>query len=613
MSSFNKKSIMSVAAPSNSHFNLSHKHIGTLDFNRLKPIYCQYMVPGDSFNVQVSNLTRLLPMPVPTYSEIKHTLRAFFVPCQFLMPSFNDFIIGRPSNTTESSKTNFEVLHTTVGTLREVFQHPSFSDDLSGASSVSLDTAVSNIKSGACDFFYKNSDDTFHCKKFTTGGRWSYDTIVSLGLNFPLSWTQDNTAYDTKKINILPLIALVKFYQDWIVPSRFIDQLSFNVNGFIRKNSSGYVGITNLLHLCSFLPTYLQNDYFTASWQNASGPESHLNTVYYSIPQNSVENPSQGTLDNAVSFDGNISSSSVGKGAYKASNNSSFNEYTLLALGALQNMLNRGKLAGSKIQDWLKTEFGMTPSSDALQLSTYLGKFTDTIQISDVMSNSDTYDYDNDTGAFLGQFAGKGIGASSSNWEYSTKVHGYLIITSELTAPTSYWQGLRPEFSMIDKFDFFQPEFDNLGVEALSTQELCFTNDVVGNVIKAPTTLKTDSYASKVFGFTPMYSKLKYRQDTLSGDFRIRHLNTGLSSWYIARQFAGNGHYINRNFCTDTYNNANVYDNIFSYSTADIDHFYMLYYLKVDAYRPMHQVSSFLDPDEFGHKKVTVDTNGNIE
>ena len=126
-------------------------------------------------------------------------------------------------------------------------------------------------------------------------------------------------------------------------------------------------------------------------------------------------------------------------------------------------------LAGSKVQDWLETEFGLRPSTDALNLSTYLGKISDTIMIDDIYSQADTSP---SGGQLLGAYAGRAKKGTSGTFKYSSREHGFFIITTEIIPKTSYFQGLTPEFSMLDRFDFFQPEFDNMGVQAISHKEL---------------------------------------------------------------------------------------------------------------------------------------------
>lgn len=277
--------------------------------------------------------------------------------------------------------------------------------------------------------------------------------------------------------------------------------------------------------------------------------------------------------------------------------------YGLLALGALQDMVNRGKLSGSKVQDYLLATYGIKPSDAALNISTYLGCHVDTIKIGDVMSMAGTEKNS------LGQFGGKGIGYSSNSFKYKAEEHGYFIVTHELAVKPSYIDGMMPMFKQLDRLDFFQPEFDSLGCDALPIRDFnCnFFESASVNI-------------NSVFGFVPRYARLKVNHDVVSGDFRVKTLNTGLESWYLSRKFptsSGNLYkQINEQFCLSTTDSPlQNLDYIFNDSTNDADHFYMIFVCRNTAYRPMLSLSDALLNNE--HNKLGKDiqrpTNGNVQ
>ena len=84
---------VSVSAPSDAKkFDLSKTHICTNDFGVLKSIDCRLYVPGDKMHFQVSQFTRLMPMPVPIYGDVKSITRMFVVPINDVMTNFGDFV-----------------------------------------------------------------------------------------------------------------------------------------------------------------------------------------------------------------------------------------------------------------------------------------------------------------------------------------------------------------------------------------------------------------------------------------------------------------------------------------------------------------------------------------
>lgn len=251
------------------------------------------------------------------------------------------------------------------------------------------------------------------------------------------------------------------------------------------------------------------------------------------------------------------------------------------------------------------SEYGIRPSNDGLMLSTYLGCHKNDIQIGDVTSQADTKTSSN--GAYLGEYAGKALGASNGHFEFETKDHGLLFITQEILVRSSYVQGIKPEFQLLDRFDFFQPEFDNLGMTPISTRELVFDrNDGI---------VPEDN----VFGFTPTYSKYKYCNDTLSGDFIIPSLGGGLdgnlSSWWLSRYFTESENllFVSEDFQrADNMGNGSNYDRIFQ--VADGDHFYQIFQINIQAFRPMKSISDAIttnDPDNHG-KHISVQHGGHV-
>ena len=92
-------SVKVAATAKKNKFDLSKRHICTSDFGVLKSIDCRLYVPGDDFSLKVSQFTRLMPMPVPTYGNIKSITRCFVVPINTVMTNFDEFLSGNLSST----------------------------------------------------------------------------------------------------------------------------------------------------------------------------------------------------------------------------------------------------------------------------------------------------------------------------------------------------------------------------------------------------------------------------------------------------------------------------------------------------------------------------------
>lgn len=622
MANYPKNMSLKTATGKKNKFNLDKQVVTTTDFGIMKPIECFPMVPGDEFNFFYSQFTRLMPMPVPTFGDIRSKVRGFFVPNRLLDPDWLSFISNNTVGGVDGTLKTPSIKKISTLSLVLMFCIGNSGSVQSNDFAVLQGSGTSTTLDKPWDFvIFVGTNYYFY--KFTPKGRRVYDFLQSLHIGFALPDTASQQ-YSTLNrftylgyISVQPLLAFVKLYLDWIVPSRFVPNHSdqsfsitcnssefanyFDLGSSFSGNSAQGAKASRLRTLFEPLYCFYENDYFTSSWQSPYGDEVErpYGTDVSGFARDLVD-ASAGHVENI----GNGATPTLGISNSDDSVNAvASSYYGLLALGALQDMVNRGKLAGSKVQDYLLATYGIKPSDSALNLSTYLGCHTDTIKIGDVMALAGTEQNS------LGQFGGKGIGYSSNGFKYKAEEHGYFIVTHELAVKPSYIDGMMPMFKQLDRLDFFQPEFDSLGCDALPIREFnC-------NFFES-----SNSNTGSIFGFVPRYARLKVNHDVVSGDFRVRSLNSGLDSWYLSRKFptteANLFKSVNEQFCLSTTDSPlQNLDYIFNDSTNDADHFYMIFVCRNTAYRPMLSLSDALLNNE--HNKLGKDiqrpTNGNVQ
>lgn len=606
MANYPQKTNVPVAVQSRSHDPLSHVTIASQDFGLVMPISCQYMVPGDKFNIKVDEVTRLLPMVNPAYVKCDSIVSAFAVPISYIYQNFNDFISGELSGSSTSGS-----VPTTTFRPNTVPHTPAY---MFRAALISAGLAkVSEYETDPIDFKRMLPDTTVPTNYyFTWKGKRLLKVLQGLGYNFnfndPMGSADPDEAYLSVygySVSLIPLLSFIKFYVEWIVPARFADQYA-TVRASLQHSYGSNAALAWNLDALKVLfidfASYLDNDYFTSAWKYPASPENGMET--FDIPS---------AYPNGVP-DISHSSHEVDYGAFIAPSDLGGDKITSLSLqsvGALQSMLNRGMITGNKIKDWLKTEFGIEPSKDALKMSSFLGMSRNTFRIGEVFSSADTAAQG---GQPLGSYAGRGNGAGSAQFSYSADQHSVLIITAQIIPHSVYYQGIRPLNLMLDRFSFFQPEFDNVGVRALSRKELFNDTDFSGQDFSGD----DEDYMNGIFGFTPQYANLKVGYDNVIGDFRLKRFENDLSSWFAARKFKvpqQNQYYnnINANFCkVDGIENALGYDDLFTYQGTDIDHFYSLFDVQIATSRPMVSLSDALTlPEDKGARKVGVNTNNN--
>ena len=409
------KSKVNVAVANNNKFDLSKTVVTSHDFGRAKAIECRYMVPGDKFNIRLSSFTRLLPMVSPTFGKIDTVQRAFFVPIRSLLPQFYDWVSNQPvasAQNLESWETGDVIPSTYMKSFVLALLQPNFSQVVSVAEGVIpsegeydfvVDVSGQHGNYNELKDYSPETEPSGGYVSLLTGdvtyfklldsGRKMYDFLLSLGLNINF-----DPRYKNVKVSLLPLLAFWKAYIDWVVPSRFVKEYPVNIKSILRYFSRGVDGnggnfvdftvdkstFTRFSYSFMHVPlSFYDNDYFTSAWLKPFQQEVISSDVVISSPG------SDGLVPSAVAFD-LPTESPIGERGLGAYQSGLINYFTIQSLGKLQDYLNRGMLAGSKVQDWLETEFGLRPSTDALNLSTYLGKISDTIMIDDIYSSADT-------------------------------------------------------------------------------------------------------------------------------------------------------------------------------------------------------------------------------
>ncbi len=580
--------------------DLDHYHIGTTDFGIMKPIECRYMVPGDEFNINVINETRVLnPMPSPTIGQFDVVYRQFFVPINCIWDTFYDFLKGQQAmidgvfqNVPQAPYVNlFDLINYVINIDHGLVKVVGTSTE------GTYDFSISQTSPSVSTIYYA----------WTKEGRKMVNFLTSLGINIPWGCDISTQSNNIKLYIVLPLAAFWKFYFDWIVPSRFIRDHEDNIQILLSSDlfRSGHViSAANFFRFLVKEPlAYYLDDVFTSSTEFPFQSSEPSDSIQISNP-NGDAFPVVNVTGSPDLTDNGATSISTGQ----PGGISLFNMYTLQTLGKLQDMLNRNLLAGTKVQDWLLTEFGMRPNDDALHLSTYLGAQRTTLSVDDVISNADTLSADGESGVALGSYAGYIRNNQRMEFGYKAQEHGFYFITHEIVPKTSYFQGLQAQFDLGDRFDFFQPEFDNQQGAPIPFRRLYFSQN------KSTELQRYDAN----FGFNLQYADLKIATDVVSGDFRTR-FGRDLKSWFLARDMsyisdinnAING--IDEEFCL-VKSKYQDWHYIFNFMDDELDPFLVAFKFKNSAQRPMKSITEGFEPVyKNSNKSVNLDFSGSVK
>lgn len=592
MGIFDKVKIKTAVGRTNK-FDLDCQHLTTQDFYKLRPIYYRECMPGESISVAHSNFARLMPLEKPMLGSAMLQTRGFFVPYRIVFPYFNDFISDTESTDNGTTIRVSQTPWVYNRQLAELFITNQFSNQ---------------TQSAAYDFAYEGTK-----YNLAWSGRQFMTVLNSLGISVDFTYVNDDD--QGLPISLLNIMAYMKVYADWYCPSAYNYNRELIENALNSVRLGGHIEgqtLTNLVTAFSFiLDSKYSNDYFTAAFDNPQVPNDG---TYSSVTIPEIKDYSKSTVtgsnttvitgDSRVFLDSTDSqtpppyiegksvqsTSAAQQGFQYRGFVTMLNQYMLDSLKALTDYIKRYQLVGSRSLDRYASMFGVQLESAKLNRSIYLGKDSTQIEVADVMAtaNTDTADGSESYNTPLGDYAGKGIAYNKKPGEFSYKTDefGCFLLISTILPKIGYVQGVQRFNLHIDRFDFFTPDFDGLGTQAIARGELY--ND--GNQIINQQSRDQNTHRTGVFGYTPRYGEYTVPYDFLSADFRFGSRNAELQKWHLFRMFSPSSqnawNLINKH--TESFLNADnsQYDRIFNYDESDVDHFVVVHYMRITSHMP---------------------------
>lgn len=537
MASFLDKIKVKTAVEDRTKLDLGSDHITTGSWFQYNVAYNKELVPRETIDVRMESLTRMLPLVRPTFGRANMNNRAFFVPYRVIWEGWNDFITDAPHvpyNT--GSITGNVAINTSVPTISNaalitLFRTSGFGVQDPAGSNTDNDFVI-GLPSGSTSQVTGVTGTEYW--DFTNRGRQAYKILLSLGYN--VCWD----ASDTTVYSALPLLAIAKVYVDWYWPSAYQDMGPLAIIKALFKISNVNTNVSISGGDLATLFTYMNyvcydSDYFTAAWENPTGP--NLGN-YTAIQIRSIDNGNDASQAIGVGTSATTGPQRAGGSTTIARFNAggiapastlvgNISQYVIDSLKKLTDYMKRHQLVGAKAVDRYLARFGVQ-LHETQDRSFYLGSHKVPIQIGDVTSQG----FGTGSGEVLGAYAGKGMGYGDGHWNYETNEYGQFIIISTIIPAAGYYQGIDRNVMHTSKLDFWTPEFDSLGAQAISKSELYLSR--IGTDVLGQSGMQTG-----VFGFTPRYAEYKVGHDRLTGDFRINNANTGEDAWTLMRNIDG--------------------------------------------------------------------------
>lgn len=320
------------------------------------------------------------------------------------------------------------------------------------------------------------------------------------------------------EVSALPFRAVAMIYNEWYRDTQLQTEVGLDVSGGSDTTTN-----TNLLR-CNW-----EKDYFTTARPDEQlGPQVSLplgtsadvlsdgtQPTFSSV--GSSQNAGM-TYNTSVGFQAatNLGNNSVkfgdNSGLYADLSNATASTVNDLRQAfALQRFLEMRNRYGGRYVEYLRA-LGVPTQDGRLQRPEYLGGGKQTLQFSEVLSTADSGASD------VGDLKGHGIAAMRSNrYRKFFGEHGVIISFLSVKPKTMYSQGLHKMWSRRTKGDFWQKEFEAMGMAEVLNKEIYLPH----------------TSPDGTFGYQDRYDEYRRHPSGVHGEFR-----SSLDFWHMARSFS---------------------------------------------------------------------------
>lgn len=490
------KNVMKLLKPSpnlgRNSFDLSFRSLFSAKFGELLPVLCQETVPNDTFSVRAADLIRALPMVTSPFLRAKQHLDLWFVPYSALWSRFNEFIVDKDEPS--SSALHFRYYLPTVS-LHDLVE-------VSAGDVLDTDVVGMNYKEGA----YKLLDLLGYptaSKKFSSWQVGSIDPSLRSNL-FRLAaynyiWYKEyrQQYYDNGQYGLN-------------LPSGKNVSVLWNFDDMNCGSASGaQIEVDHVDYLpamCQMRYRLWKKDLFTGllpstQFGNVSSLSNTLTDFTSKILNQDRRQSSAGTDTDGYLVNGY--NQQIWRVQPLGQNTSSISILDLRKAQAVQRWRENALRAGNQIEDNFEAHWGSKPHSHMITHPTHIGSVSAPLNIGDIDSTAQVGSGANQQ---LADVAGKGISSlDGREFKFSTNDFGIIMgIWSMLPEAEYNTLGVDRANQLVEREDFFVPEYENLGFEAVGTATFDASNIAA-------------SYP--ILGYAPRYWSYKQNHDRVHLSF----------------------------------------------------------------------------------------------
>ena len=459
-----------------SGFDKSFQNLFTGKVGTVIPILTDELIPNTTVHLRMAITTQLPPLASDTFMRVKQKYAAFFVPTRILVPRYEDWLTGQQN--VEGAKVRLPVFSFNPETDKAAYGNGSLLDYLG----------------------YKCSETKF-------------------------------TELQSIAVSALPMLAYHKIWNDWfrnsLVQKDIFNRALATSTAYNPATSSILVPCDTAANRYTF--TYSS----TGSAITAGGSKFEDGVDISSLRQanfgsdlyTSCTPKPQNGVAQSVSF--NIPQVQGAQGSFTIS--------ALRAANSMQQFLERNNLAGNRLVDYVKAQYGANLNDAIAQRPVLLGSgsfdvYSKGIYQTNMFAGSAAAESNNPfSSTVAAKFGSAYVDGNDLVIEgFTAQEPGYLMVVTWLSPKVTYSTGVDPiltrYLTLASQSDMANPILQNVGNEPIYVKQLSMDHAITNS--------------DEVFGYNERYANWKDKMDEVHGLLRD---NASLSSFALQRTFGSFG------------------------------------------------------------------------
>lgn len=194
----------------------------------------------------------------------------------------------------------------------------------------------------------------------------------------------------------------------------------------------------------------------------------------------------------------------------------------------LQQFLERDARGGTRYQELIVSHFGVTNPDSRVQVPELISTYSTRLNLSPVAGQNQL----GTAADAQGRLSAFGTAASINGFSKSFTEHGVIFGLVSVRADLTYQQGMDRMWSRRTRYDFFWPDFANLGEQAVLNRE------IYANLADGSGAAGKDG----TFGYIPRYDEYRFKMSKITGNMRSYNgagVNAStLDIWHLSEAFS---------------------------------------------------------------------------